>query len=259
MNVILRHIPAGEPSATRLFKRMVELGVGDLHIVEYYHEIKKPADFLIRWGSTERFPINNPHVVINTAASIRNGDQDKVEGRRILATAGVSIPRTFFSKDEILQAHDVHYPLIGRLRHHGQGNNIEFLENRSDVRGSVSAYWSEFIPKEREFRTYVFGNEVIGVAEKIPKSKTDVAWNSHLGSTFVDVPTPWNFKMIKTGVAAAKAIGQHFSGVDLMELNGQFYVLEVNTAVALSNPHRVDIFARAFRDAIDRFERTGHL
>jgi len=258
MNILLRNIPAGEPSATRLFKRMRELDV-DIQIVEDYEELMQPADFLIRWGSTKKFPMNRGGVVINTAESIRNGDVDKVIGREILQQAGVSVPRTFFSKEDILEANNVHYPLIGRQRHHGQGTNIEVIKDRAGVNRSISVYWSEFIPKDREFRTYVFGNKVIGVAEKIPKDKKDVGWNSHLGATFIDVTEPWDINMINTGLAAAKEIGHHFSGVDIMKLNGKYYVLEVNTAVALSNPHRVDIFARAFKDAIYNFGRYGKL
>jgi glutathione synthase/RimK-type ligase-like ATP-grasp enzyme len=250
MNVLLRRIPEGEPSATRLLKRLKELGV-DINIAEFYEEINQPAYFLIRWGSRRSFPLERNGIEINTSDSIYNGDVNKPMSRKLLQERGIPVPKSFFSKYEILHATNVKYPLIGRQQHHGQGTNIEFIKNSDQVINSNSKYWSEFIPKEREFRIYVFGNKAIGVAEKIPKDKKDIAWNSHLGSTFIDVPdNEWNKEAVHIGIAAAKEIGQHFSGVDLMEYKDRFYVLEVNTAIALSNPHRVDIFAQAFKDAI---------
>ena len=48
------------------------------------------------------------------------------------------------------------------------------------------AYYSEYIPKEKEFRVYIFNKKVIGIAEKIPKNKSDIAWNSHCGADFLD-------------------------------------------------------------------------
>lgn len=250
MNVLLRRIPHGEPSATRLLKRLRELGV-EINIAESYDEIRHPASFLIRWGSREHFPSTPGGIVMNTSESIYCGDVNKPMSRQLLQARGISVPRSFFSKKEILDATNVKYPLIGRQRHHGQGTNIEIIENPKQVGNSVSKYWSEFIPKEREFRIYVFGDKAIGVAEKIPKDKRDVAWNSHLGSTFIDVPSnEWNGNAVNLGIDAAHVIDQYFSGVDLMEYKNRFYVLEVNTAIALSNPHRVDIFAKAFRDVI---------
>lgn len=250
MNVLLRHTVAGEPSATRLLKRLNELGV-DMVICESYDEIQRPADFLIRWGMSEYYPLAPHGLAINTSESINLGDRDKVTSRKVLQDAGILVPRSFFSKKDILYATDVRYPLIGRQKHHGQGSNIELIKNSTQVKDSLSKYWAEFIPKEREFRIYVFGGKAIGVAEKIPKDTKDIAWNSHLGSTFVDVPTKeWNKKAVQIGIDSARVIGQYFSGVDLMEYRGDFYVLEVNTAIALSNPHRVDIFAEAFRDVI---------
>lgn len=259
MNILLRRIPEGEPSATRLLKRMRELGV-KIDIAEHYYEINHPASFLIRWGSQRVFPLELGGIEVNTLDSIQRGDVDKIMGRKIMQEKGVPVPRSFFSKKEILDATDVKYPLIGRQQHHGQGTNIEFVENSKQVRTSVSKYWSEFIPKEREFRIYVFGDKAIGIAEKIPKDKKDIGWNSHLGATFIDVPSnEWNRDAVDIGIAAAQVIGQHFSGVDLMEYKGNFYVLEVNTAIALSNPHRVDIFAKAFKDAISTYIENGRL
>ena len=259
MNVLLRRIPEGEPSATRLLKRLRELDV-DISICELYQEIGHPASFLIRWGSREYFPLEPGGIEINTSESIYCGDVDKPSSRKLLQERGISVPRSFFSKEEILHATNVRYPLIGRQRHHGQGSNIELIKNREQVKNSFSKYWSEFIPKEREFRIYVFGDRAIGVAEKIPKDKKDIGWNSHLGATFIDVPNnEWNRDAVNTGVAAARVIGQHFSGVDLMEYKNRFYVLEVNTAIALSNPHRVNIFAVAFKEVISAHTKNGRL
>ncbi len=87
-----------------------------------------------------------------------------------------------------------------------------------------------------------------------------MAWNTHKGAEFFDLKEgDCDPKIIQEGIRAAKVIGQHFSGVDLMVFDGKPYVLELNTVPALSNSHRLEIFTNAFKNVIDFYEQTGEL
>src|ERR1051326_3705173 len=78
---------------------------------------KNESDILIRWGSTANF---NCRYEINTPEMIHLMS-DKIETRRKLIDAGIAVPKTYFRKQDILNARNVKYPLIGRRRQHAQG------------------------------------------------------------------------------------------------------------------------------------------
>jgi len=256
MNVLLRHKNIGEPSCSRLINRLSELGVF-LHKTEDYNNQK--ADILIRWGHSGLFPLRNHAIEINSAISINLGS-NKRKSRKSLQENGVSVPKSYFSKEECLLSDDLVYPLIGRPSYHTQGKNVEFIENEKQLKDSVSTYYSEFIPKTKEYRVYIFGGKVLGVLEKVPKNKRDIAWNSHLGAVFYDLAAgDYDTNILTEAIKASQIIGQYFSGVDIMIYENRPYILELNSSLALSNPNRVNIFAKAFKYLIDYYNNTGKL
>lgn len=252
MITLLRHRNIGEPSCSRLVRALNALD-HDIIKVDDYDASVSDTDLLIRWGHTGRFPLKRGAIEINTPQSINRGS-DKGGAREILQDAGVSVPRSFFTRDAALAANT--YPLIGRPSYHTQGRDVEFIKTRDDLSRSSSSYWSEFIKKDREFRVYVFGGRVLGVVEKTPENKDDIAWNSHRGAVFTDLTEgQYPSSLLSVALDAARAVGQFFSGVDIMTRGADAYVLELNSSLALSNAHRVDLFARAFGELID--ERVG--
>src|SRR5438876_9127721 len=92
---------------------------------------------------------------------------NKVKSRQILIEKNLPVPKTYFSKDEVPR--DARFPLIGRRTHHSQGRNIRIIRSARNLRlDNSSSYWSEFIPKDREFRVFVFFGYILGICEKIP-------------------------------------------------------------------------------------------
>lgn len=256
MYTLLRHQQIGEPSCSKLVRALREMDI-NLVKTDGYSDDFRDTDVLIRWGHDGDFPLKSSAIEFNTVYGIQNG-ANKKRARRLLQEHGVSVPKSWFSKSVALNDLNLVFPLIGRPSYHTQGQNVEFIENRFQLVQSNSTYWSEFIPKEKEYRVYVFGNDFLGVVEKIPQDSSKIAWNSCLGATFVDVEK-YPLEIVSEAIKAAKVIGQYFSGVDLMLFNGKPYILELNSSLALSNPHRVDIFAGAIKNTIDYYNRTGLL
>ena len=211
------------------------------------------ADILIRWGCTA---CHNGQFEINTSEMIHLAS-DKIAARRKMIEKGIPCPRTFFSKAEALAFN--RYPIIGRQRQHSQGRRITISRSANDIMNDRrSAYWSEFIPKDREFRVYTFFGRILAVSEKIPNNPRKIAWNKSLGNGV--------FKNLKVselprsvGLLALKAVhalNVDFSAVDCISKDGQAYVLEFNNSPELS-PYRQLLFARAFNWAIRRIEQIG--
>lgn len=250
MITLLRHRSIGEPSCTRLTKALSVLG-HDITKVDDYEASVADTDLLIRWGHTGRFPLKPGATQVNEPRAITLG-ADKARSRRVLQEAGVSVPRSWFDIADVLSTRNVRYPLIGRPASHTQGRDVEVIKTARQLADSRSAYWSEFIDKDREFRVYVFDGKALGVVEKTPENPKDIAWNSHRGAVFTDLnPGQYPQAVVDQAIRAARTVGQFFSGVDIMTRGADAYVLELNSSLALSNPHRVDLFARAFSQLIE--------
>jgi hypothetical protein len=211
-------------------------------------------DILIRWRSKEpcqsRFEINTIDMI--------NRMDSKKESRRFFQEIGISVPKSYFSKEDILSKTDVQYPLLGRKKYHSQGKGIEIIKNKNDVLNSQSEYWSEYIQKDREYRVYVFMGKIIGISEKIPEDKNSVAWNNSLGNA-VFKTIPWNSfnkDMCNLVLDSTSLLDVDFSAVDVIEKDGTFYIIELNSAPTLSG-YRQTIFARAFSWLIKTIEETG--
>lgn len=218
---------------------------------------RRPAvpvpDVLIRWGC--QAPSVAP-IQINTV-EMQALVNDKPASRRALIAAKVAVPQTFFTKAEALAANV--YPLIGRRAHHSQGLGMYVSRTADDLRADVrSAYWSAFIPKDREYRLYTFFGKVLGVSEKIPHDREAISWNaSRDNGVFETVPwTRWPLDVCLLALKATKACGVDFSAVDIIKQGQQSYVLELNNAPTCSE-YRQRLFARAFNWLIAEIARTG--
>lgn len=252
MIFILRPDKIGEPSCSKL-KTYLELnGITE---VEVGREVVTDSTMRIRWGS--RLPYNgySTQLELNTPEAIGLA-VDKKRARKIFRDNGLLTPRSFFSKKEVLISKKV-FPIIGRPRVHTQGKHFEVFNSQSEIRNFPEmGYYSELIPKDREIRVYVVGGRVEGIAEKIPEDPSEISWNVHQGAKMMDVAYnidahTWAEDNAKF---AMKLLGLNFGGVDIMMYKNMPYVLEVNTAPALSNFHRLEIFGKYF---LEEYTKLG--
>jgi glutathione synthase/RimK-type ligase-like ATP-grasp enzyme len=212
------------------------------------------CDVLLRWGSVARF---SSRFCINTPEMIHLAS-DKIRTRQELMDNGIPVPRTFFSLRDALKSNA--FPIIGRRRQHAQGRKMVVSYNQNQlVRDKRSEYWSEFIPKDREFRVYVFFGRILGISEKIPNDPLEIAWNHSLGKgafqnlRFKEIPREIGYLALR----AADALDLDFAGIDIISKGNQTFVLETNSSCELS-PYRQYLFGRAFDWVIRQIERTGN-
>ncbi len=265
MNVILRRRKLGFTSCKYIKENLVErFSKEDTIIVRNYRignrrwNYPGSANVLFRWGCTSDFP---NEVCVNNSEHIHNVN-DKIRFRRLCQEGeDISIPKTFYSKSEVRDNDgEFNFPLIGRRKYHHQGRHMKVINNLYDLDSDYSSeYWSEYIPKDREFRYYVFFGRLIAVVEKIPANPSDIAWNRFQGENiFHNVRwNDWDLKCGREALKVQQAVKLDFGGIDIMLKDRQPYVLEMNSAPTLTTEYRQLVFSRGFNWVINEVENTG--
>lgn len=197
-------------------------------------KINPETQYVVRWGCTAQIP-EGPKVINKSAAISVVGN--KLEFRRTLSKFTPDIvPKTWFNKDVA----NITYPCIVRPDKHAQGRKLHVCNNYAELSAACARYpkyyISEVITKAKEYRVYVVSGRVACVAEKIPADPKAIAWNSALGSTFVNVRwDDWPIAACRAAVKAWEQSGLDFGGVDVMicAKTDTPYVIEINSAPSL--------------------------
>lgn len=210
---------------------------------------------VIRYGSAT--PVDAKNCVIYNKASAISTASNKKKTRQILKEAGVSIPTLVTPKN----FKESYLPIIARPSHHSKCKNLrvlktkeEFLEHykKNEEKGW---YYSEFINKQHEFRVHCAHGKVLSISEK-PKPKNHTDKNIIFGWGYAVVEEEWRvlhwgeykYKMCVEALKTVDALELDFGAVDIMVKDGKYYVLEVNTAGALStSPYLRKRYAMYFK------------
>lgn len=172
------------------------------------------SDLIINWGSRGRIPPRFSRVVNRNLVT-------KLDAMKKLQAQDVPVPRF------------IEGPFITRKLRHRGGRDIRSYNRRFAV---------ETIPKDAEFRVEVFNGKVFRIHEKKPKyppANQPFNWNREnthwvtVGSK--NIREAFGTELIDLGRNAVECLGYDFGAVDIIRGNGQYYVLEVNSAPALGD------------------------
>lgn len=141
-------------------------------------------------------------------------------------------------------------------RHNDEGKDGDglFLAKKSSE-FQHAKFYTKYKPIFKEFRVYVLGNELIDVREK--RRDTDLLSAGKINPDIRTTSGGWVFcehgftvpkDALPVAVAANKALGLDFSGVDVIQAkeDNKCYILETNTAPYLGD-HTVAKFAKAIQ------------
>lgn len=131
-------------------------------------------------------------------------------------------------------------PLLGRKLKHAKGQDIVLVLQNGEWfdrlrNNQVCNFFTQFIPKDREFRVYAYRRRVLAVYEKLLRYPhrdrgLNVIWNWGSGYAFEfcqDAPNA----VKEIGARAVNTMGLDFGAVDIIQgQDNQFYTLEVNSA-----------------------------
>ncbi|MBQ8984857.1 RimK family alpha-L-glutamate ligase [Candidatus Saccharibacteria bacterium] len=169
--------------------------------------------------------------------------RDKLRAAQILTKAGVDTPKTLVSRnsadiDDLID--QIGLPVIIKLATGTHGNGVVLADTKKAAKSALQAFYlynedgtnillQEYIEESAgsDIRAFVVGSRVVA-SMKRQSLDDDFRSNLHKGGEGTAIKLTDEEK--KLAVKAAKAMGLHIAGVDLMRSNRGPLVLEVNAS-----------------------------
>lgn len=169
--------------------------------------------------------------------------RDKLRSQQILTKAGIDTPKTLVSRntadiDGLLE--QIGLPVIIKLATGTHGNGVVLADTRKAAKSALQAFYlynedgtnillQEYIKESAgtDIRAFVVGSRVVA-SMKRQSLDDDFRSNLHKGGEGNSIKLTPEEKRI--AIRAAKAMGLHVAGVDLMRSNRGPLVLEVNAS-----------------------------
>lgn len=218
-------------------------------------EVNGISPNIVSWG-VRVAPRDGQHSLNGSA-----GRYDKLRQQLRLREAGVACLDCF----ERVPGQQEVYPLIARRLHHVAGRDIRVClqpEDAEHARRLGADFFTKFIPRQTEFRVWVYRRRHLGTYEKIltrPDRYTRFGCNYQNGWAFrllreQDVPRD----SVELASRAIDALGLDFGVADiLVPKTGNPVVLECNCAPGVEGPDRQVI--RSLAHKIARWHNSGFL
>lgn len=254
MNIFLRKQGLGLESLRNVMASMSHsMRIARVDIRRQPIPMGSQGDLAINWG-TMASPAH--YTVVNSPADIAR-TSNKGRFRKMLYDHGLSM-HTILSPDVSVLGKYVLRPAS-----HRGGRDLIVVDNLEDMETDnlhemrrnwySGGYASLYIPKVREYRVFVAQNRIGYIIQKIVDNPSEVAWNVEQGGRFENVRrSSWHKNLMRVSLEAMKLSGLHFGAVDVIEsADGKFYVLEVNTAPALTGEYWISCVAKIFDYMID--------
>ena len=169
--------------------------------------------------------------------------RDKLRSAQILTKAGVDTPKTLVSRntadiDDLLE--QIGLPVIIKLASGTHGNGVILAETKKAAKSALQAFYlynedgtniliQEYVKESAgtDIRAFVVGSQVVA-SMKRQSLDDDFRSNLHKGGEGSSIKLTDEEK--KVALRAAKAMGLHVAGVDLMRSERGPLVLEVNAS-----------------------------
>ena len=208
--------------------------------------IPRIASYMTRYGTAvlRQLEMANPQAFFMNRSIAISRSRDKLRSVQLLARAGVSIPKTVFSRNEtdidVLLDEIGGTPAIIKLARGTHGNGVVLAETIKAAKSVMQAFYlsdsdgtnvllQEFIKESAgtDIRAFVVGSQVVA-SMKRQSLDDDFRSNLHKGGLGEIVKLTPDER--KTCIKAAKAMGLTVAGVDFMRSNRGALVLEVNAS-----------------------------
>lgn len=215
--------------------------------------IPRVAASYTRYGAAivRQFEMQGVYTTTSSIALTRS--RDKLRSMQLLARAGVGIPKTVVARhaaDVTGMIEEVGgTPVIIKLARGTHGNGVVLAETMKAARSVLQAFYvtnedgtnilvQEFIKESAgiDIRAIVVGSKVIASMQR--QSLTDdFRSNLHQGGQGIVVKLTEEER--KTAVKAARTVGLHICGVDMMRSSQGPLVLETNSSPGLGGVEKV--------------------
>lgn len=180
---------------------------------------------------------------ISSLAVVRAGD--KLRSLQLLSRSGVHIPKTVFARQsaDVKQLIDLvgGSPVVVKLLEGTMGIGVVLAETRKAAQSVIEAFYGlganiliqEFIEEAhgQDLRAIVVGDTVVGAMLR-QGAEGDFRSNLHRGGT--SAPAELTQKEKNIAIKAARTLGLHVAGVDIIRSKRGPLVIEVNNSPGLS-------------------------
>lgn len=205
--------------------------------------IPRIANYMTRYGCAivRQFEMQKNWTLSSSIAIART--RDRLRSAQILTKAGVETPKTLVSRntadlDDLLE--QIGLPVIIKLASGTHGNGVVLADAKKAAKSALQALYlynedgtnillQEYIKESAgtDIRAFVVGSKVVA-SMKRQSLDDDFRSNLHKGGGGTIVKLTDTEK--RMAIRAAKAMGLHVAGVDLMRSNRGPLVLEVNAS-----------------------------
>ncbi|MDR3297947.1 MAG: RimK family alpha-L-glutamate ligase [Candidatus Nomurabacteria bacterium] len=169
--------------------------------------------------------------------------RDKLRSAQILSRAGVDTPKTLFSRntadiDDLIE--QIGLPVIIKLASGTHGNGVVLAESKKTAKSALQAFYltnddgtnillQEYIAESAgtDIRAFVVGRKVVA---SMKRQSLDEDFRSNLHKGGEGTPIKLTDEETKLAIKAARAMGLHIAGVDMMRSKRGPLVLEVNAS-----------------------------
>jgi RimK family alpha-L-glutamate ligase len=182
--------------------------------------------------------------VLNRPAALLAA-HDKLITARLLRAAGVPHPATQRLPSTPFVS-GLPFPVVVKPRFGSWGRDVELCADRKELHGYITRmaqrpWWrvggvvQEFIPAHaNDLRLIVSAGEIVGAAARIAAPGE---WRTNVALGARSVPTVPPPEARELALAASRALGIDFAGIDLLPAADGWVVLEVNGAVDMREHH----------------------
>lgn len=206
--------------------------------------IPRIASSMTKYGSmiVRQLEMQGVYTITSSIAIVRS--RDKLRSMQLLARAGVGIPKTVVSRDNV-EVDDLleelgGSPIIIKLARGTHGNGVVLAETKKAAKSVLQAFHvmdqegtnillQEFVKESAgvDIRVFVVGGKVVA-SMKRQSLDDDFRSNLHQGGAGEKIKLTEEER--RTAIKAARSMGLNLCGVDLMRSDRGPLVLEVNSS-----------------------------
>lgn len=205
--------------------------------------IPRIANYMTRYGCAIVRQLEVQGIWTASSSIAITRARDKLRSAQILTKAGVDTPKTLVSRntadiDDLID--QIGLPVIIKLATSTHGNGVVLADTKKAARSALQAFYlynedgtnillQEYIEESAgsDIRAFVVGSKVVA-SMKRQSLDDDFRSNLHKGGGATSVKLTEEER--KMAIKAAKAMGLHIAGVDLMRSSRGPLVLEVNAS-----------------------------
>ena len=201
------------------------------------------ADIIIRYGKLDPHPRATRE--INNAEAIRKSS-NKYQALALLRDVGIKVPKISRRAEDM----DKTKIIFGRDFYHSKGSDIVVYQSNTQL--GNHDYYIEYMKPRGEYRYHVaFGKVILATKKVLAEGEQDDSLiRNHQDGKWRQVTCDETPRFSEACIKSVEALGLHFGAVDFINVKGEPYILEVNTAPGLQLENRLSAYVRAIAENV---------